>query len=209
MHNKVYFINGINTTKHEARLASKELSNLTGEYVTNIYNPTYGVVLDSMETIRDRAFSWITPSNISKKIHKELSAMLYSNPELQLTVVAHSQGTQNAVTAVRMLPLEHRKRCHLVLFAPVNSFVPQGCGTFERWRNSGDWVKKYITRAGDGFYSVFGRLANLFRKQKLDKGQIFVRYNANEHSFISGYLDHLTEFDNYYHSYLLEIANNG
>lgn len=183
----IIYTNGVNTTETEALEHAQIIERMTGHTTVLNYNQTHGLVVDVLEALWGRWFFWVRRTTPALKLQRMIE---YHYGETQMYLMAHSQGTIITINAVRGLQPFHKEGMKLFLFAPVNSFKPEGYYV-EYWVNRADWVVKLLP--GRYILKAINTVKDIFKPVSKKHGLVLEREGMG-HSLEYAYLKKINKF---------------
>lgn len=140
----IFFVNGINTSKEEAKEHAKYLSDLSGGVdVTVFYNASHGFILDTGEALGN------IKGKVTEPVRNFASGVTHffdthPSPDAMVSIVCHSQGVAVVKTSLNELPEEVRSMLKITAIAPA-SFVPENkCCDVQHFISESDITLKIL-----------------------------------------------------------------
>jgi len=170
------YVNGLNTAKSEAIEQSRILSSRLNGQVVLEYNPESNILFDLAEAVWGRWIGRYLPTKFVRTLKHSIVQLLLISRRPAVLIIAHSQGCLHVMNAVNKLTPKQKARIYRVLFASPTIYETKGLFKVEYLYNDKDWV-----------------VSDLVRHWQKDDRKVFVRH-SDEHSFIQGYLDRISEY---------------
>ena len=169
-------VNGILNSYADAQGLGKEVAQMSGKIVTQVYNPTSSAVMDVLQTAGEiiQGFKDPTYAKLNSTITEALAFNRTGNKNATLTVLGHSQGSVLANDVVGNIAVSDRKSIDLVNLATATPYVPSGLHSYRGFVNLIDPIP-YLTGgistlATAQFRSNYSVTALLFPGPAFDHG---------------------------------------